>query len=141
TSSSSSGDAGSASGTGGASSSAGSSDSAAAGTSLSMKVRISPSGRRPMNWSTGWPLTNAMTSGMLPTWMCAAISGFSSVLIRVSLKRPAYSASSLSSTGLSDWQGPHQGAQNCSNTGTWVEASSTSDSKLASEISMTSSQD
>ena len=55
----------------------------------------------------------------------------SSELILASLKRPAYSASTFSSTGPSDLQGPHQGAQKSTSTGTLCEASMTSVSKLA----------
>src|SRR5690606_546069 len=67
---------------------------------------------------------------------CADSSGFSSELTLARRKRPAYSCSSFSSTGFSDWQGPHQGAQNCTSTGACCEARRTSASKLASVISM-----
>ncbi len=63
------------------------------------------------------------------SWL--AISGCSSLLSLASVKRPAYSVSSFSSTGPSDLQGPHQGAQMSSSTGRRVEAAIRSASKFS----------
>ena len=62
--------------------------------------------------------------------------GSSSTLILASVKRPAYSVSSFSSTGISCLHGPHQGAQKSTSTGVVCEATITSDSKFSVVMSI-----
>src|SRR3954468_9619488 len=56
----------------------------------------------------------------------ATSSGLVSAFTFTSLNRPPYSRSSFSISGPSDLQGPHQGAQKSTMTGTSMEASITS---------------
>src|SRR5580698_5449375 len=62
---------------------------------------------------------------------CWAISGFSSILIFTSLTAPPAASTAASSEGPSVLQGPHQGAQKSTITGTSRLASSTSAAKVA----------
>src|SRR5471032_3335470 len=85
----------------------------------------------PMKPSTGWPALKAKTVGM--DWMrsCWAISGFSSILTFTSFTAPPAASTAASSAGPSVLQGPHQGAQKSTITGTVRLASSTSAAKVA----------
>src|SRR5258706_992455 len=60
-----------------------------------------------------------------------AISWFSSMLTLTNFTAPLASATAFSSAGPSCLQGPHQGAQKSTMTGTWREASSTSAAKVS----------
>src|ERR1700748_1342073 len=62
---------------------------------------------------------------------CWAISGFSSILTLTRRTAPSASATAFSRTGPSVLQGPHQGAQKSTITGTSRLASSTSAAKVA----------
>src|SRR6476619_1360640 len=64
-------------------------------------------------------------------------SGFSSELTFASRNRPEYSVASFSRIGPSARHGPHQGAQKSTTTGTALEASRTSCSKVAAVTSRT----
>ena len=98
----------------------------ALGTCLSRNSRTCASGSAPTKPSTGWPSLNSTQNGMLRTPnICSAgrrSRGSSSESSLASLKRPAYSASSFSSTGPSALHGPHHGAQMSSSTGCAIEA-------------------
>ena len=84
-----------------------------------------------MKPSTGWPFMSNTQVGMLrmPNMLASCCSWSESIL--TSLKRPSYAVSSFSSTGPSDLQGPHQGAQKSTSTGTLIEAATTSASKFS----------
>src|SRR5512138_1270896 len=104
------------------------------GTWRSRNWRICASGCAPTKPSTGCPWSNSTQNGIERTpnaWLsCPAISGCSSLFSLANEKRPAYSRSSFSSTGLSVLHGPHQGAQMSSSTGVRVDAWISSVSKF-----------
>src|SRR5512134_3378452 len=110
--------------------------SAGEGSSPSMNWRTAPSGRAPENSSTSSPFTNAFTLGMPRTPHCVARDWWSSEFTLARTKRPAYCAASFSSTGPRARQGPHQGAQKSTSTGSSRERSITSRSNLAAVTSM-----
>ena len=89
------------------------------------------SGRAPTKPSTGRPPLKANTAGIDLTRRCIARSWFWSTLILTSRTAPRASRTSFSSAGPSCLHGPHQGAQKSTMTGTSIEASSTSASKVA----------
>src|ERR1700754_1607893 len=62
---------------------------------------------------------------------CWAISGFSSILTLTSFTAPSAAVTAASSDGPKVLQGPHQGAQKSTITGTSRLASSTSAAKVA----------
>src|SRR5215510_2627668 len=64
---------------------------------------------------------------------------FSSMLILTSRTLPFCARTTFSRMGVSCLQGPHQGAQKSTRTGTWREASSTSLAKLATVAFLTTS--
>src|SRR6478672_2132269 len=110
--------------------------SAGFGMSRSRKARTKPSGCAPMNCATALPSTNATAYGMDLRLNDATSSGLVSAFTLTSLKRPPYSRSSFSISGPSTLQGPHQGAQKSTITGTSMEASITSRSNEDSVASI-----
>src|SRR5262245_66546811 len=66
----------------------------------------------------------------------AATEGLSSTLILARRNLPAYSSASFSRTGPKTRQGPHQGAQKSTSTGTSCERCKTVVSKSSSPTSM-----
>jgi hypothetical protein len=70
-------------------------------------------------------------------WLsCSEICGTLSASSLASVKRPPYSTSIFSSTGLSCLQGPHHSAQMSSRTGTVIEPSISSDWKFSRVMSI-----
>ena len=63
---------------------------------------------------------------MLMTPYRCASSGSSSILTLTTLALPACSSATWSTTGENMRQGPHQGAQKSTRTGTWAESTSRS---------------
>src|SRR5262245_13875029 len=89
-----------------------------------------------MNCATALPSTNATTYGIDLSAKDETSSGLVSEFTLTSVKRPPYSRSSFSRTGPSGLQGPHQGAQKSTSTGTSIEASMTSRSNEDSVVSI-----
>ena len=71
-----------------------------------------------MNWSTICPLAMAKTAGMDWTAKVSAMRGFSSTLTLASSTLPPVDSTARSNIGPSVVQGPHQGAQRSTTTGT-----------------------
>ena len=94
------------------------------------------SGSAPMKPSTGWPFLKANTAGIdcTPSW--PATSGCSSIFILTSRTAPRAAFTTFSSTGVSCLQGPHQGAQKSTITGTLRDASITSATKVCVVVSL-----
>jgi hypothetical protein len=94
----------------------------------------------PTKPSTGWPSLNITQNGMLRTPnisdSCDEICGTLSASSLASVKRPAYSTSSFSSTGPSCLQGPHHSAQMSSSTGVATEPSISSAWKFSRVMSI-----
>ena len=104
--------------------------------SRSTKALICAGDCAPMKPSTGWPPTKPKTAGIDCTRICAAIRWFWSTSILTSRTLPLASVTAFSSAGVSVLQGPHQGAQKSTITGTSTEASITSAMKVASVPSL-----
>ena len=103
----------------------------------SIHWRTCGSGTAPTNPGTSWPPIATSTIGMLSTRSAALSCGLASVSILARIQRPAASAASFSSTGLSCLHGPHHSAQRSMITGTESERSSTSVPNVSSVTSMT----
>ena len=90
-----------------------------------------------MKASATAPSRTPKTAGMdrTPNW--PATSGFWSILTLASRNLPPYSPASFSRIGLSIRQGPHQGAQKSTTTGTVEDRSITSRTKVSDVASMT----
>ena len=82
-------------------------------------------GCTPTNSPTMRPSRKPFTAGMPWIPYSCEMYGFSSVLIVASLTAPLRAATASSRTGVSWRQGPHQGAQKSTTTGSWREASTT----------------
>ena len=118
-----------------AATSAASASSSADGKRRSTNSRTVGSGWAPRNPSTGWPSFTATTSGMLCTPKAWAICGFSSTLTLTSTTLPSVSSITFSMIGPRVRHGPHHGAQRSTTTGTSLDRSITSVSKVASVTS------
>ena len=92
---------------------------------------------RPTKASATAPSRTPKTAGMdrTPNW--PATSGFRSMSTLASTNLPPYSCASFSRTGLSIRQGPHQGAQKSTTTGTVEDRSMISRTKVSDVTSMT----
>src|SRR5690606_20618725 len=77
-----------------------------------------------------WPSLNRSSIGIERTWYFSAVARFSSTLTLAIFTLPAYSSASSSRAGAIILQGPHQGAQKSTSTGS--EDCSTLASKSAS---------
>src|SRR5262245_1777633 len=97
--------------------------------SLAMKALTRDSGSAPMKPSTGLPSWKANTAGIDCTPICPGICGCSSIFSLTSLTAPLAARTAFSRIGVSWRQGPHQGAQKSTSTGTSREASTTSPMK------------
>ena len=94
--------------------------------SRAMKALTRDSGSAPMKPSTGLPSWKANTAGIDCTAIWPGICGCSSILSLTSLMAPFAARTAFSRIGVSWRQGPHQGAQKSTTTGTSREASMTS---------------
>ena len=84
-----------------------------------------------MNSATTFPPRKAFTAGIPRIEYIAATSWFSSTLILASSTAPPRASISFSSRGPSIVQGAHQGAQKSTTTGSSLERSITSRSKVS----------
>jgi len=67
--------------------------------------------QRPMILSASQPFFSMTTVGMLETWNCSAVLGFSSTSSLAMSAFPVYSLASSSIVGAKALQGPHHAAQ------------------------------
>src|SRR6185312_10618126 len=81
--------------------------------------------------AAAWPSLKAITFGIERMSNALESAFSSSELTFASLTRPAYSAATFSSTGVSALHGPHHGAQKSTTTGMALEPSMTSSSNVA----------
>jgi hypothetical protein len=72
----------------------------------------------PTRWSTTWPPLNSSNVGDAAHLVAHGVAWWSSVFILPILTLPAYSVARASTAGAIARQGPHQGAQKSTNTGT-----------------------
>ena len=72
--------------------------------------------QRPMILSASQPFFSMTTVGMLETWNCSAVLGFSSTSSLAMRAFPAYSLASSSIVGARALQGPHHPAQKSTRT-------------------------
>src|SRR5918999_6163466 len=82
--------------------------------------------------STTRPSRRTTIVGMLYAWNRVAVAGFSSTLTFTTLRRPAKSPTSCSSTGATNRQGPHHGAHRSTRTATAERASTSNVASVAS---------
>ena len=104
----------------------------------SIHIRMTDSGCTPTNASATAPSLTPKTAGMdrTPNW--PATSGLRSMSTFASTNLPPYSRASFSRTGLSILQGPHQGAQKSTTTGTVRGSLDDLLAKVSETTSMTS---